>query len=99
MTSDTGAMRRFDDLSGWLREQIGLARSAQRCDASARSLLEDAERELDDVKGHLAEMDGLYGAATVTDAGADPQRNTQARPSRLQRSDLPDEDARSGIAL
>ncbi|MEO1204813.1 MAG: hypothetical protein AAFV45_00635 [Pseudomonadota bacterium] len=37
---------RFDDISSWLLEQIGLARLVNECDEAARSLLDDAEREL-----------------------------------------------------
>ncbi|MEO1544609.1 MAG: hypothetical protein AAFR75_11405 [Pseudomonadota bacterium] len=37
---------RFDDISSWMLEQIGLARFVKECNEAARSLLDDAEREL-----------------------------------------------------
>lgn len=66
MTTETVETSRFEQLSDWLRQQIGLARSAQHCDACARSLLEDAERELGDMREDLL----LFGPLTSGLAGA-----------------------------
>jgi len=52
---------RFDQLSVWILECVGSARKLNEHEASARELLERAERELGGVRRDLAHVPSVTG--------------------------------------